>query len=97
MKKIASTVRRITLMPPRVPPMIGPRGVALWDGELRDIPLVAGARDCGEGMSVVKVFEEPLVDVSLESELVAEIMLEASFWVVEDDAAVVADTERGVA
>jgi hypothetical protein len=93
MKKIASTVRQITLMLPRTPPMIGPKDVELWDGELRDVSLVAGASDCEEGVSVVKLFEEPLDDVSLGSDSVLEIVIEDSVWVVEDDAVIVADTE----
>jgi hypothetical protein len=93
MKKIASTVRQITLMLPRTPPMIGPKDVELWDGELRDVSLVAGASDCEEGVSVVNLFEEPLDDVSLGSDSVLEIVIEDSVWVVEDDAVIVADTE----
>jgi hypothetical protein len=93
MNKIASTVRQITLMPPRTPPTIGPRGVDLLVGGLRDVSLVAGASDYKDGVSVVKVFEEPFVDVSLESELVVEIVVEASFWVVANDGVVVAGTE----
>jgi hypothetical protein len=56
MNETASTVKQITLIPPRTPPMIDPRGVELWGGELRDVSLVAGASDCEEGVSVVKVF-----------------------------------------
>jgi hypothetical protein len=93
MNKTASTVRQITLMPPRTPPTIGPRGVDLLVGGLRDVSLVAGASDYKDGVSVVKVFEEPFVDVLLESELVVEIVVEASFWVVANDGVVVAGTE----
>jgi hypothetical protein len=93
MNKIASTVRQIRLMPPRTPPTIGPRGVDLLVGGLRDVSLVAGASDYKDGVSVVKVFEEPFVDVSLESELVVEIVVKASFWVVANDGVVVAGTE----
>jgi hypothetical protein len=93
MNETASTVKQITLIPPRTPPMIDPRGVELWGGELRDVSLVAGASDCEEGVSVVKVFEEPLDDVSLGSDSVLEIVVEYSVWFVEDDAVVVADTE----
>jgi hypothetical protein len=91
MNNTASTVRQITLMPPRIPPMIGPRGVELLDDGLGDVSLVAGASECEDSVSVVgltedmawggvvdKVFEDPLDDVSLESDLVGEIVIEVS-------------------
>jgi hypothetical protein len=45
MKKIASTVRQTTLMPPTTPPMMGPRGMDSLGVRLDSASLVAAAID----------------------------------------------------
>jgi hypothetical protein len=43
MKKMASTVRQTTVMPPTTPPMMGPRGIDSLGVRLESASLVADA------------------------------------------------------
>jgi hypothetical protein len=85
-RKMASTVKQITLTPPTAPPIIGPRG--------KDVLLGANAGVVGGGVIMVTVCEVPLVDVPFKFDAVGRVVNELGNSA-EADEVVVAGIEGG--